>query len=66
MNGFYKYITSCKPGLTGFWQISGRSEVTFTDRLDMDMKYYSKHSLKDDIKILNKTVMKIVKKEGAI
>ena len=66
MNGFYKYITSCKPGLTGFWQISGRSEVTFTDRLDMDMKCYSKHSLKDDIKILNKTVMKIVKKEGAI
>ena len=66
MNGFYKYITSCKPGLTGFWQISGRSEVTFTDRLDMDMKYYSKHSLKDDIKILNKTVMKIVRKEGAI
>ena len=66
MNGFYKYITSCKPGLTGFWQISGRSELTFTDRLDMDMKYYSKHSLKDDIKILNKTVMKIVRKEGAI
>ncbi len=65
MNGYYKYITTCKPGITGFWQINGRSEVTFDDRIDMDMKYYYNHSLKQDIKILFKTAEKLVKKEGA-
>ena len=29
-----------KPGITGLWQISGRSNVTFRDRLEMDMKYH--------------------------
>lgn len=66
MNGFFKYITSCKPGLTGFWQVNGRSEVTFTDRLSMDMNYYYSHNLKLDIKLLFKTISKIVKKDGAI
>ncbi len=66
INGFFKYITSVKPGITGLWQISGRSETTFTDRLTIDMNYYSNHSLKTDIKILYKTVKNVVKKEGAI
>lgn len=66
MNGFFKYITSMKPGLTGFWQVNGRNDVTFVDRLDMDMNYYYNHSLKMDAKILYKTVKKVVKREGAI
>ena len=66
INGFFNYITSCKPGITGLWQISGRSDTTFTDRLTLDMSYYYNHSLKRDIKILNKTVKNVIKKEGAI
>lgn len=66
MNGFFKYITSMKPGLTGFWQVNGRNDVTFVDRLDMDMNYYYTRSLKLDAKILYKTVKKVVKREGAI
>ena len=66
MNGYYKYITQCKPGITGYWQIHGRSGVTFDERVDMDMKYYFNHSLKQDAKILLKTGKKLVKKEGAI
>ena len=66
MNGYYKYITTCKPGLTGFWQISGRSNVDFATRIDLDMQYYYNHSLKGDIKILFKTAMKLVKREGAL
>ena len=66
MTYYYKYIVSCKPGLTGYWQISGRSNVTFEDRLHMDMDYFRKHTLKTDIKILKKTVEKCVKKEGAL
>ena len=66
MTYYYKYIVSCKPGLTGYWQIAGRSNVTFEDRLHMDMDYYRKHTLKTDMKILKKTVEKCLKKEGAI
>ena len=66
INGFFNYIMSCKPGLTGFWQVHGRSDVTFTDRLDMDMRYYYNHNLKMDIKILKDTFVNVVKKEGAI
>lgn len=66
MNGYYKYITACKPGVTGLWQVSGRSEVTFANRIDMDMAYYYNHSLKTDLKILLKTAEKLIKKEGAI
>lgn len=66
MNGFYRYITSCKPGLTGFWQTNGRSNTTFVDRLDMDMEYYHKRCLKLDLKILKNTIIDVVNKEGAI
>lgn len=66
MNGFFKYITACKPGITGLWQISGRSDTTFTERLTLDMSYYYNHALKRDIKILYKTVKNVIKKEGAI
>lgn len=66
INGFFKYITSCKPGITGLWQTRGRSNTTFTDRLTMDMEYYYNHTLKTDIRLLYKTVKNVIKKEGAI
>ena len=65
MSYYYKYIVSCKPGLTGYWQINGRSDVSFEERLHMDMDYFRKHTLKTDIRILKKTVEKCLKKEGA-
>ena len=66
MSYFYKYIVACKPGVTGLWQISGRSEVTFDERMHMDMDYFRKNGLRTDMKILKKTVEKIVKREGAV
>jgi len=66
INGYFRYITSVKPGVTGFWQVNGRSNVTFYDRLDMDMKYFYNHSLKLDIKLLKQTAEKMIKKEGAM
>jgi len=66
MTYFYKYIVACKPGLTGLWQVSGRSEVTFDERVRMDMDYFRNNSLKNDVKIIKQTVEKIVKREGAI
>ncbi len=66
INGFFNYITACKPGITGLWQTRGRSSTTFIDRLTLDMSYYYDHTLKSDIKILYKTVENVIKKEGAI
>ena len=65
MGIFYKYIVSRKPGLTGFWQVNGRSDVSFEDRLYMDMKYYHKSSTILDILLILKTIQGVIKKEGA-
>lgn len=66
MTYFYKYIVSCKPGVTGLWQVSGRSDVSFDDRVRMDMEYFRRNCLRIDAKILGKTVENIVKREGAV
>lgn len=66
MGEYYNIITKHKPGITGLWQVSGRSETTFDERLDMDVIYDSKQSFLFDVKILLETVMKIIKKEGAV
>ena len=62
---YYKII-SCKPGLTGYWQVNGRSDVDFEERLSMDCNYIENRSLWLDIKIIFKTIGKIFKKDGAI
>ncbi len=66
MEDHYQAIIKCKPGLTGFWQISGRSNTTFEDRLQMDTTYSYTKNLKTDAKILLKTVKNVASKEGAI
>ena len=66
MEDHYASIVKCKPGVTGFWQISGRSNTTFNDRLQMDTEYAYTKTLKTDLKILLKTVKNVVSKEGAI
>ena len=65
MGGFYRTIISMKPGLTGYWQVAGRSDVSFDERLQMDMKYYEKMSLLTDIKLIFKTIINIFKGDGA-
>ena len=65
MGRLYDKIITTKPGITGMWQVSGRSEVTFEERLDMDMEYNYNWSLKTDIKLLFKTVKKVATREGA-
>lgn len=65
MGKAYPYITAVKPGVTGLWQVSGRNDVTFKDRLDLDMEYFEKKSLLFEIKILFWTVSSVVCKKGA-
>ena len=66
MGEYYSAITKVKPGITGPWQIRGRSKITFEDRLKMDWDYANKSSLTRDVKILFKTFSKVVDKDGAI
>lgn len=63
---YYNYIIKSKPGITGLWQVSGRSETTFKDRLDLDVEYYKNNSCKEDVKILFKTVEQTVMRKGAM
>lgn len=66
MGEYYKYIIQCKPGITGLWQVSGRSRNTFNERLILDLEYYNNRRLLYDIKLLFKTFLSVFKKEGAM
>jgi len=48
-------VLSVKPGVTGFWQVSGRSEINFDKRIEMDATYVKKRSLLYDLWIIAKT-----------
>lgn len=54
-----------KPGLTGLWQISGRSELSYEDRVKLDIYYVENWSLLLDIKILLKTAVTVALRRGA-
>jgi lipopolysaccharide/colanic/teichoic acid biosynthesis glycosyltransferase len=53
------------PGLTGLWQVSGRQEVSYQERVKMDVQYLEQWSLWLDVKILFKTAWKVLRREGA-
>lgn len=60
-------LLSCKPGLTGLWQVRGRSNVTYENgrRQALELQYVSQRSLWLDIKILFWTVGAVVRMDGA-
>ena len=66
MGEAYWQIVKCRPGLTGIWQVRGRSEVTFKERIEMDLEYCYKQSTSLDAKLVVKTVKKVVLKDGAL
>jgi Undecaprenyl-phosphate galactose phosphotransferase WbaP len=54
-----------KPGLTGLWQVSGRSELTYDERVALDCEYVNHWSLRRDFGILLKTINVVVNQDGA-
>jgi exopolysaccharide biosynthesis polyprenyl glycosylphosphotransferase len=58
-------LRSCKPGITGLWQVVGRSRTTFDEMVRLDLLYISKWSLWLDLKILLKTPMAVFGGKGA-
>ena len=54
-----------KPGLTGLWQVSGRNEVTYDERVQLDCRYVREWSLSGDVKIMLRTLASVIKRGGA-
>jgi exopolysaccharide production protein ExoY len=49
-------VLQVKPGLTGLWQVSGRSDLSFDERIFLDVKYVTERSLRGDLAICGRTV----------
>ena len=58
------YLT-VRPGITGLWQVSGRSETSYDQRVALDVAYVSQPSLLADIRILLKTPVAVLSRRGA-
>lgn len=61
-----KIVLSVRPGLTGYWQVSGRSEINFDKRIEMDAQYVRKRSILYDIWIILKTPWAMISGKGAL
>lgn len=60
-----KWILTVKPGLTGPWQVRGRSEIPFQERLKIDAEYARMKSLWEDLRIIFKTPWVVLRGKGA-
>ncbi|PED65889.1 sugar transferase [Priestia megaterium] len=58
-------LVSVKPGITGYWAVSGRSNVDYPERADLELHYVYNQSIKLDIHILFKTVLAVIVRKGA-
>jgi exopolysaccharide production protein ExoY len=55
---------SCRPGITGLWQVSGRSDASYAQRVALDMNYLTRQSLFGDLGILLRTIGTVLRKTG--
>jgi lipopolysaccharide/colanic/teichoic acid biosynthesis glycosyltransferase len=58
-------LHSVKSGVTGLWQVSGRSELSFDERIELELFYAQNWTFWLDIKILFKTIAVVIRKQGA-
>jgi len=58
-------VLEVKPGITGLWQVTGRSRTNFNDMVRLDLKYVQQWSIWLDIKILLQTPKAVFSGEGA-
>lgn len=64
-NSSFSYYKLVRPGITGMWQVSGRSDTTFEERVRLDVWYVKNWSLWYDVVILLKTVLVLLFRRGA-
>ena len=58
-------LSTVKPGLTGLWQVSGRSDLSYEDRVRLDMHYIRNHTIWLDLQILFQTIPALLTGRGA-
>jgi lipopolysaccharide/colanic/teichoic acid biosynthesis glycosyltransferase len=58
-------LHTVKPGITGLWQTSGRSELTYEERVRLDMRYIRNYSIWVDIQIMVQTIPAVLMSKGA-
>jgi len=58
-------LLTVRPGITGLWQVSGRSDVTYEERVRLDMYYIRNWSIWLDLQLLMQTIPAVVKSRGA-
>ncbi len=63
---YVKVILSGKPGLTGVWQVTGRSEINFDKRVKMDAMYVRRRSIFYDFWLMLKTIPAVISGKGAV
>lgn len=61
-----KIVGSVKPGITGYWQVTGRSEINFDKRIQMDAEYVRRRSIRYDLWIIAKTPWAMISGKGAL
>lgn len=62
---YHDLLLSVRPGLTGQWQVSGRSEVPYPQRAHLDLDYVTGHSVGEDFSIMVRTLPSVVRRRGA-
>lgn len=60
------YYDQARPGLTGLWQVSGRSDVDYSKRVQLDVSYVKNWTLWHDFAILYRTLPAVLKRTGAV
>ncbi|HUV42378.1 MAG TPA: sugar transferase [Patescibacteria group bacterium] len=63
---YVKQLLGARPGITGFWQVQGRSEINFDKRVEMDASYVKRQSLLEDLTIILKTPWAMLSGKGAL
>ncbi len=62
----YRFYTAVRPGLIGLWQVEGRTETTYVERVEMDVRYVQTRTFWKDLWIVLKTVPAVIASRGAV
>lgn len=62
---YFEYFTAVTPGITGLWQVSGRNDIEYDERVQLDVWYVRNWSIELDIQILIKTVLVVIGRKGS-
>ena len=62
---YFRYYAAVRPGITGLWQVSGRNDITYSERVQLDVWYVRNWSVDIDLMILLKTFSAVLRKQGS-